>query len=483
MTQIVTQSIAAPSGNISIVTPRPRINLRAVKYDSAQTNNINQRHWQQANDNLSPDASNSPEVRRILRNRSRYEVANNSYARGIVNTLAQDTIGTGPRIQLATLNSEINSIIEEEFMAWADEIRLAEKLRTMRKAKSVDGEAFAVMSTNRKLESPVKMDIRPMETDRVTSPIGVKLPSNIIDGIVLDDWGNSVAYYFTQSHPGDTFTFSTDRAYNRIPAEDVIHWMTADRPEQHRAIPELTPALPLFSHLRRYTLATILAAETAADFAAVLYTDMNASDEAADVDPMDTVELERNMATTLPSGWKLGQLEAEQPVTTYAEFKREVLNEIARCLGVPYNKAAANSSGYNYSSGRLDFQTYYKMLRVERQHAESVVLNKIFRAWLDRAILVSDYLPIKVRTLHRIPRVWFWDGDEHVDPQKEATAQQTRLVSHTTTLATEYAKQGKDWERELEQIGRERAKMKELGLVMEDVAPQNADSEGASNAK
>ena len=51
-------------------------------------------------DGLSADAANSPEVRRTLRNRARYEVANNSYARGIVLTLANDLIGTGPRLQM-----------------------------------------------------------------------------------------------------------------------------------------------------------------------------------------------------------------------------------------------------------------------------------------------------------------------------------------------------------------------------------------------
>ena len=51
-----------------------------------------------------PDAAASPAVRRTLRNRARYEVANNSYARGIVLTLANDSIGTGPRLQLLTGN-------------------------------------------------------------------------------------------------------------------------------------------------------------------------------------------------------------------------------------------------------------------------------------------------------------------------------------------------------------------------------------------
>ncbi|WP_345321587.1 hypothetical protein [Novipirellula rosea] len=47
------------------------------------------KHWSRAN-GLSAATANSPDVRRTLRNRSRYEVANNSYARGITLTLAND---------------------------------------------------------------------------------------------------------------------------------------------------------------------------------------------------------------------------------------------------------------------------------------------------------------------------------------------------------------------------------------------------------
>ena len=43
---------------------------------------------------------------------------------------------------------------------------------------------------------------------------------------------------------------------------------------------EITLALPLFAQLRRYTLAVLGAAETAADFAGILYTDSPANGEA-----------------------------------------------------------------------------------------------------------------------------------------------------------------------------------------------------------
>lgn len=75
----------------------------------------------------------------------------------------------------------------------------------------------------------------------------------------------------------------------------LIHYYRVERPGQSRGIPEITPAIPLFAQLRRYTLAVIAAAETAADFAAVLYTDAPANGEADAVEPMDLVELERRM--------------------------------------------------------------------------------------------------------------------------------------------------------------------------------------------
>jgi lambda family phage portal protein len=317
-----------------------------------------------------------------------------------------------------------------------------------------------------------------VEADQVTTPDLSALDDSAVDGIVFDDAGNPVEYHILKGHPGDTRTGFLGLEYDRVPADSVIHYFRSDRPGQSRGVPDMTPALPLFAQLRRFTLAVLGAAETAADFAGILYTDAPASGEAESVEPMDAIELEARSLLTMPGGWKMAQVQAEQPATTYAEFKREILNEIARCLNMPFNVAACNSSGYNYASGRLDHQTYFKSIRVEQEHLACAVLDRLLHAWLREAVLVSDLLPLRVRTLFATgdgawgaPHQWFWDGNEHVDPAKEATAQQTRLSSHTTTLASEYAKQGRDWESELRQRAKEVALMKELGLEADQAQP------------
>ena len=445
--------------------------LRRVRgrFDSAATTEDNRRHWANA-DALSADAAASAAVRRTLRNRARYEVANNSYARGIVLTLANDTIGTGPRLQMLTGSDEANDEIEHEFERWAHEVSLAEKLRTMRMARAADGEAFAILVNNPVLDHPVKLDLRLIEADHVTSPEAYLFDRREVDGILLDAFGNPVAYHVLKNHPGNSAWGLSDE-YRTVPASHVIHVFRQDRPGQHRGIPEITPALPLFAQLRRFTLEVLGAAEAAADFAGILYTDAPANGEAEQVEPMDLVELERNMLLTMPGGWKMAQVEPMQPATTYAEFKKEILNQIARCLNMPYNVAAGNSSGYNYASGRLDHQTYYKSIRVDQAFMAEKVLDRVLAAWLWEYALEAGG-PVGGRMLP--DHQWFWDGHEHVDPAKEASAQETRLKNHTTTLAHEYSKQGRDWQDALRQRGKEVALMRELGLTDASAKPSAA---------
>jgi len=450
-----------------------RVILRAG-FDAAKTTDENRRHWAEA-DHLSADAAATPEVRRVLRARARYEAANNSYAKGIVSTLANDCVGTGPRLQVLTDYPEANAAIEAGFAAWAKAVDLPGKLRTMRMAKAVDGEAFALLTTNPEIASAVLLDLRLVEADQVATPtmrLASFLGDRDVDGIEFDTFGNPTYYHVLRSHPGSTFGIAA-LEYDRVPAKGMLHIHRVDRPGQSRGVPEITPALPLFAQLRRYTLAVLGAAETAADFAGILYTDAPAAGEAESIEPMDTVELESRALVTMPAGWKMGQVDAKQPSTTYGDFKREILNEIARCLNMPFNVAAGNSASYNYASGRLDHQTYFKAIRVERSEFECRVLDRIFSEWLREAARALGIVPAAFRDAMSVPHAWFWDGHEHVDPAKEATAQSTRLASHTTTLAAEYARQGLDWEDQIRQRAKEIELMDELGLIAPAVTTNN----------
>lgn len=404
-------------------------------------------HWRV--DPRSVDASLSPDVRKRLRERARYEIANNSYAMGAGLGLANAVVGAGPRLQALSDDKELNGRVEWAFTEWQEEIRLAEKLRAMRFARYQDGESFAILHSNDKL-ADVKLDITPIDCDRVQAECFDGNPRDV-DGVVLDEQGNPVSYRVLDAHPGDLYA---DTKATVFPASNVIHWFRRTTAEQHRGAPEIAASLNLFALLRRYTLAVVAAAETAADVAAYLTT--------ADVDPSqkgepgEGFEIQRNMIVTLPDGYDIKQLRAEQPTNTYKEFKREILGEIGRSLQIPVNVMTGDSSGYNYASGRLDHQEYQKAIRIEQQNASVVVMTPIFRQWYREYALAHNEKP------ELFPVQWYWDGFEHVDPVKEANAQAIRLASGATNLQIEFGKSGRDWEDALEQLYHERAVSREL---------------------
>jgi lambda family phage portal protein len=466
--------------NTQEAKPRERKRIVRASFDSAVTNNNNSQHWKNA-DYLSADASISPSVLKILRSRSRYEYLNNSYCAGIVSSKAEAVIGTGPRLQLQTEDRGLNQAVEDIFMEWSQATNFARSLMTLAQAKIVDGEGLGIFKTLENTDLPISIFLQVLEADRIADNTMQALIDGNNTGIEFDKHGKPVQYRILKHHPGDVNAWNIRYDYDTIDAEHVIHWFKRMRPEQHRAVPEITPALPLFAQLRRYTLAVITAAETAADFAAVLYSEANAEEDGGtqSLEAMDVVELDRNLATVLPSGWKLGQIKAEQPTTAYGDFKRQILSEIARCLGVPYNIAAGDSSDYNYASGRLDHQTFFKKIRIEQFDLKRDVLDRAFAKIHAELQLDSEFRAL--RRYRILPHTWFFDGYEHVDPKKEADAQAIKLASRTTNLANEYARENKDWEVEIEQLYKERAfnrdMEKKYGLSLQETTGVSNDTE------
>ena len=440
-------------------------------WDAAQTTTNNQNHWANA-DSLSPAAAVSKSVRSALRTRSRYEVANNCYARGIINTIANDTIGTGPHLQMQTDSDAFNTVVEVLFNEWAREIGLREKLLTGRKARSESGEVFFVFITNVKLKSPVKLDIRVVESDQCTADDynGLTEEDNA-DGIKYDAAGNPVSYRILRSHPGSE-TVVGSQEVTPTPASQVVHMYREERPGQPRGVPEISAALPLFAIMRRYTLAVVEAAETAANNSFVISTEhasLDADSIDFDVSPFEVVDMERNMATVMPAGWRATQMKAEQPTDTYPDFKKEIINEVARCMSVPFNIAAGNSSSYNYASGRLDHQSYFNDIGIEQAYQNDTILYTTFMKFMAELLMTgeldgvekpTDIMPDK----YHESKEWFWDGHEQMDPLRESKAQEVRLKNNVTNLAIECSKEGYDWKEVMDQRIKERRKAEDGGL-------------------
>lgn len=447
-----------------------------ASFDAASRAPEASRHWRGA-DALSADAALSPDVRHIIISRARYEVANNGYVSGILQTLADDAIGTGPRLQLSLCDCASGDDDTDEwevrlehrekrFRKWCKAVDLCRKLKIARRTKAQDGEVFLRKSVNPRVRDLVKLDVTLFESEQVGSALLSVVPDYYdngvpkeVDGVMFDRYGNESGYRFWTLHPGANGVANTLIGDSYVVnAESVIHYANIVRPGQHRGLPEIASTLPIFNDLRRFTNAVLAAAETAAEISFLLSTDTPAVDEDGEqqsvhLDPGLIVEFCRNSGVALPEGWKATQLKAEQPTSNHAEFVRTKIREASRALSMPLNVALGDSSGYNYASGRLDHQVYFRVIKSERTLIEDCVLDDLFSAWeqFDRMFFPDDYSD-DVEVEHE----WMWDGFAHVDPLKEANAQSVRLNnSKTTTLAEECGAEGKDYMKIIRQRVRE----------------------------
>jgi len=466
--------------------------LRA-RYESAMHSDDSVKHWRFV-DSLSARAANSKGVRSRIVQRARYEAQNNPVCHGIINTLANDIVGKGPTLQAGMDKDDWNRLLEQRWMEWCCEVGLTRKLRTAVKAKKVDGESFILKKTDKDMDCPVKLWPQSIETDQVTSLNGLDVKADFaVDGVELNQLGNPTHYHVLKRHPGDVSGVRTRFApmsQDRIPRRFVLHWFRCDRPGQVRGVSEIAPSLGIMSQLRRFDKATLSAAEWAATMSALLFTNLSPDDDETSVGtPWETWEMEPGMLTVLPEQYEPRQLQPTQPIDTHKEYTTTMIGQVARPLDMPYNRAMCNSAGYNFSSGRLDFLPYYRMIDIERDDCEDINLEPLFRDWYDEAIMIPGYLPdamvIQYPRADLIPYHWSWPAMDSIDPKKDGEADALNLANGTASIPELCAHQNKDWRtmlREKAQVKVEEIRLaKELGLDHDWNSPAKSAGAGRAN--
>jgi len=418
-----------------------------AKFDLAQTTSENKRHWANA-DSLSARAAASYSVRRIIRLRSRYEAENNSWYAGILRTAVNHIVGNGPRLQMLTEDVEANRRIEKAFRRWASKIDLADMLRTIVEAYWRDGEVF-VMRADKPQNFPMTLDLRTLEADQISNPWQASVYSDPFtdDGIQFDKSLNEIQIYVYNQHPGSNVPISTlDGAW--YSSREVLHLFRADRPGQTRGIPRATPALQTLPIMRRQELATLYSAETAANFAMYLKSNSPALDPTASPADFAEIEIARNMLTTLPAGWEIGQVEPKQPGPLYEMFQRQALQSFSRCTNMPYTLAAGTGKDANFSSFKGDMKNVWEPeVKCEQSRVEFSIIEPVFQWFLESAIYTPgllDGLPQFGECDHK----WHWPPLPELDALDAANAASVRLSTGQSTPTEEHARRGQDWDTE-----------------------------------
>ncbi len=442
---------------VKAMTPQQQIALwqnrylkQKASYDAARNGDEYKNIWANA-DRYDADSANSKEVRHSLISRSRYEIGNNGYSNGIAQTYATDVVGCGPALRMQTASKGFNRLIENQWYLWCKAVKFRRKLWCMAHAKLGDGEAFGVIRKNPGISHPIQVDLVLHEAEQVQTPFLPFIEPGFIDGIHFDQFGNPIYYDVLKQHPGTTHGVNFQNWIpEQVPARMVLQWFKLTRPGQHRAVPEMSSTLNLGAASRRWREATLGKAETQSDFTMFLKT-QSMPNELDAVDPMSTLDIEKRMMTALPAGYDPFQLENNTPGASYESFHKTNINEQARPKSMPFNKAACDSSSYNYASGRLDHQTYYAELDVDREDCNDLVLDPLFDVWLDLAILRFGWLGGNPDAVGAGARQHLWDWPKHrvADVEAEANANKTKLQSGQISLSQLWSDGGMDLEDEI----------------------------------
>lgn len=439
-------------------------------YDAARTSDDLAAYWANA-DGFDADSANSRGVRETLVRRSRYETANNGFSDGIASTYSTDLVGTGPQLRMQTSSPKFNQMVEREWFLWCQAVQFRRKLWCMAHAKHVDGESFAILRPNRGINHRVKLDVVLYETEQCQTPHLAFGEPGRIDGIEFDGYGNPVAYDFLQQHPGSSTNWTIDQTPERVPADRVLHWFKMRRPGQHRGVPECASTLNLGACFRRGRISTLNTWEKIAKWTLFLKT-LFEPEEIQGCPPFSTFDISDGLVTNLPNSVEPFQLKAEHPGPTYEAAHNLWLNEQGRPKAMPKAKVKCDSSDMNYSSGRLDFITYYAELDVEREDGNDQVLDKAFRAWFDAAILAFGWLGGIPEAVSEGARFHAWDWPEHrvADVEAEANANEVKLKSGQIFPHRLFSDSGMDWEDECE------AAAEAFGITVDEVKKRVLDT-------
>jgi len=459
----------------------------------------------------------------LLRIRSRDLYAGGGLGRGIPATMVTNVVGWGlrpkPKIDWKYLNMSEEAAAEWEQMAlrvfnlWA-KTNMCDATRQHTwwdiqelafRSELVSGDVIAVFGMKPNPRNPFQTVIRLIEADRLSTPesTGGSEAQNtdsggrIVDGVEINKEGEIVAYHIATYHPlqdenpGD-ITWERIEAFGKDTGmQNLIHAMTAERPEQHRGIPYISGAIEKIKQSDRYMDAELAASIVAAmltvfikndgtnDDAFDSINDSIAEDEKVQNSDMK-IELGNGNVYELPPGKSIDKVGDSRAPTAFDAYMQQIITMIASGQEIPYEVLMHryNSNYTAANAARLDF---WKVVTKYRERFTQQFCQPVYEAVISEAIAMGLLDAPGFFDDPLVRDAWCgcrWNGSSrgHVQPVQEANAAKTRMELGITTgeqEAMEYG--GTDIMDNIKQAGRERK-------AWEEAMPQNPTTQAGGNS-
>ncbi|MEX3625844.1 phage portal protein [Viridibacillus arvi] len=436
-----------------------------------------------------------------LRERSRDAYMGIPIATGALKRMRTNAIGAGLRLN-ATIDYEFlgmteeeastwETTVEREFSLWAESL-LCDSMQMNNfydlqqiafLSQLMSGEVFVLMPylQNNK-DMPYGTRIQLIEADRISSPNN-KDSESIINGVEVGKNGEVSAYHISQFHPlsksqSEKKWMKVEKWGKKTERLNILHLMEAERPEQRRGVPILSPVLESLKQLGRYSDAELMAAVVSSMFTVFVKSETGednplessyGEDDQVDEDDPNSYELGTGSIIGLAEGESVEVANPGRNNTSFDPFVTSICRQIGSAIEMPYELLLMHFTS-SYSASRAALLEAWKRFRMQRTFMAIRFCQPIYEEWLTEAILLGR---IDAPGFFDDPMIrkayagaeWNGPAQGQLDPLKEVNAAIKRVDNEFSTRAKETAELngGDFWVNMPQRIAEEKAR-KEGGL-------------------
>mgnify|MGYP005989251825 FL=1 len=464
-------------------------------YAGAATNRLTS-DWVSQGTSADSEVKNSL---RILRNRARSLVRDSDFAKSALRAVKNNVVGQGIKHQAQVrmvrggrLDERLNSLIEHEWKKWGKAknchaggtLSWSDVQRLCLNSMIESGEVFIRFVNQQFGDSRVPLGLEILEADFLDDDYtGLESNGNRVRmGVEINEWGRPVAYHFLTYHPGD-YQFSygniAQKRRIRVPADEIIHLYSPDRPGQTRGITAFASAIMRLNNLKGYEEAEIIAARASSAMMGFVRTPDQELFEDGTYDDQSVLDFAPGSIRRLAPGEEMQFFSPSRPDDAFTPFVAQMLRAVAAGVGCSYTQVSSDFSQSNYSSSRLELLETRAHYRTLQQYMIETLCQRVYEKWMDMAVMSGALrLPgFDIDPDRYYESKWIAPAAQFVDPQKEAEAYKSLVRSGIMTLSQVISLHGGDFEEVMRQRQHELAMLDELGIVT-DTDPSSVTKAG-----
>lgn len=332
-----------------------------------------------------------------------------------------------------------------------------------------NGDCFALLPYRERAGDLFGLKVQLIESDRCRNPQSIPESDTVRFGVEVNSYGETVAYYFSNSHPSETDTgYVKVEAYGSETGKpNVLVLMDRERIGQRRGVPYLSPVIEDIKQLGRYTEAEAMAAVVNALFTVFIENEKedtqtglgreNYSEE-EEVDEDDDVNYELGTGTVieLAPGQKANTQAPGRPNSQFDPFVTAMCKQIGSALELPF-EVLMNNFNSSYSASRAALLEVWKMYKMKRVNLITDFCQPVYEQFFDESvargyIVAPGYFENPLTRAAYLKAEWHGPAQGQLDPLKEAKAAQLRVQEDFSTRAREARElTGSSWESNIQQ--------------------------------